>query len=69
MASRYSSASGNDLRNFSERKCETRHGSMIVFGSMTILRLWSGAEMNSSTFMVASFFFEYLETAMDRARA
>ena len=68
MASRYSSAPGNALRNFSERKCDTRHGSMIVFGSMTILRLWSGVEMNSSTFMVTSFFFEYFDTAMAAPR-
>src|SRR5204863_421816 len=49
-----------------ERRCDTRHGSMIVFGSITILRLWSGSEMNSRTFIVTSFFFEYFDTAMPR---
>src|SRR3989442_15709752 len=49
-----------------ERRCETRHGSMIVLASITIFRLWSGSEMNSRTFMVTSFFLEYFETAMPR---
>ena len=39
---------------------------MMVLGSITILRLWSGSEMNSRTFMVGSIFLEYLETAMAR---
>src|SRR5262249_43044231 len=61
MASRYLSASGKALRK-TDFRCETRQGSMMVLGSMTILRLWSGSEMNSRTFMVASFFFEYFDT-------
>ena len=39
---------------------------MMVLGSITILRLWSGSEMNSRTFIVGSIFLEYLETAMAR---
>src|SRR5882672_1089398 len=39
MASRYLSASGKALRKMGERRCESRHGSMIVLGSITILRL------------------------------
>src|SRR5438477_11960323 len=66
IASRYLSASGNALRKIGERRWDTRHGSMIVFGSITILRLWSGSEMNSRTFIVTSFFFEYFDTAMPR---
>src|SRR5439155_7984549 len=39
MASRYSSAPGKALRNFSDRKWERRQGSMMVLGSITIFRL------------------------------
>src|SRR5258705_827868 len=66
MASRYLSASGNSLRNFSDFRWLTRQGSMIVLASMTILRLCSGSEMNSSAFKVGSIFFEYFETANAR---